>query len=57
MVSSVSGALAVADIVIDGDNTFYKDDIRRANALQSKNISYFDVGLRAASGDWSAVIA
>jgi 6-phosphogluconate dehydrogenase len=50
MVNSVSGALAVGDIVTNGGNTFYKDDIRCANALQSKNISYVDVG--TSGGVW-----
>ena len=32
------------DIVIDGGNSFYKDDIRRAKELREKGIEYVDVG-------------
>lgn len=38
------------DIVIDGGNTFYKDDIRRAKALAEKQILYVDVG--TSGGVW-----
>src|SRR5918911_4237508 len=38
------------DIVIDGGNTFYKDDIRRAQALQTRGIHYVDVG--TSGGIW-----
>ena len=36
------------DIIIDGGNSFYKDDIRRAKMLREKQIHYVDVGT---SGD------
>src|SRR4051794_17355777 len=32
------------DIIIDGGNSYYIDDIRRANELQEKGIHYVDVG-------------
>jgi 6-phosphogluconate dehydrogenase len=32
------------DVIIDGGNTFYQDDIRRAGALRLKGIHYLDVG-------------
>ena len=32
------------DVVIDGGNSFYQDDIRRAAALRQKGIHYLDVG-------------
>ena len=38
------------DIIIDGGNTFYKDDIRRAKALADKGIRYVDVG--TSGGVW-----
>jgi len=38
------------DIVIDGGNTFYKDDIRRAKTLASKQIRYVDCG--TSGGVW-----
>lgn len=38
------------DIIIDGGNSFYKDDIRRAEALAEKGIRYVDVG--TSGGVW-----
>lgn len=38
------------DIVIDGGNSFYKDDIRRAKELREKSIEYVDVG--TSGGVW-----
>jgi len=37
-------ALSADDIVIDGGNTFYKDDVRRAKALAAKGVRYVDIG-------------
>src|SRR5579883_311382 len=36
--------LAAGDIVIDGGNTFWRDDIRRAKMLKSRGIHHVDVG-------------
>ncbi|HMA45128.1 MAG TPA: decarboxylating 6-phosphogluconate dehydrogenase [Gemmatimonadales bacterium] len=36
--------LAAGDIVIDGGNSFYRDDIRRGAELQQRGIHYLDVG-------------
>jgi 6-phosphogluconate dehydrogenase len=36
--------LADGDIVIDGGNSFYRDDIRRGAELQQRGIHYLDVG-------------
>jgi len=36
--------LAAGDIVIDGGNSFYRDDIRRGAALARRGIQYLDVG-------------
>ena len=38
------------DIVIDGGNTFYKDDIRRSKRLADKGVHYVDVG--TSGGVW-----
>jgi 6-phosphogluconate dehydrogenase len=38
------------DIVIDGGNSYYIDDIRRAKALSSKGLHYVDVG--TSGGVW-----
>ena len=42
--------LAKDDIVIDGGNSYYIDDIRRAGELKPKNIHYVDVG--TSGGVW-----
>jgi 6-phosphogluconate dehydrogenase len=42
--------LAPEDIVIDGGNSFYKDDIRRAKKLAEKHIRYIDCG--TSGGVW-----
>lgn len=36
--------LEAGDIIIDGGNSYYHDDIRRAEELKSKGIHYADVG-------------
>jgi len=38
------------DVVIDGGNTFWKDDIRRAAALSERGLHYIDVG--TSGGVW-----
>jgi len=38
------------DIIIDGGNSYYKDDVRRAQQLQAKQIHYLDVG--TSGGIW-----
>jgi 6-phosphogluconate dehydrogenase len=42
--------LEEGDIIIDGGNSYYHDDIRRANELKAKNIHYLDVG--TSGGVW-----
>jgi 6-phosphogluconate dehydrogenase len=42
--------LAKDDVVIDGGNSYYIDDIRRASELKPKNIHYVDVG--TSGGVW-----
>jgi 6-phosphogluconate dehydrogenase len=42
--------LQAGDIVIDGGNTFWKDDIRRAKMLKARNIHHVDVG--TSGGIW-----
>jgi 6-phosphogluconate dehydrogenase len=40
------------DVVIDGGNSYYHDDIRRATELKSKGIHYLDVG--TSGGVWGS---
>jgi 6-phosphogluconate dehydrogenase len=42
--------LDAGDTLIDGGNSYYIDDIRRANELRAKNIHYVDVG--TSGGVW-----
>ena len=49
-VDTLSGLLGRGDIMIDGGNSMYKDDIRRGEALQPKGIDYVDVG--TSGGVW-----
>jgi 6-phosphogluconate dehydrogenase len=49
-IRELDGLLGKGDIVIDGGNSFYRDDIRRAHALQKNGIAYVDVG--TSGGVW-----
>jgi 6-phosphogluconate dehydrogenase len=42
--STIIPFLETGDIVIDGGNSYYRDDIRRAGELKSRAIHYVDVG-------------
>jgi 6-phosphogluconate dehydrogenase len=50
VLASFVDLLEVGDVVIDGGNSYYHDDIRRAAALKAKNIRYLDVGV--SGGVW-----
>jgi 6-phosphogluconate dehydrogenase len=49
-VTALGELLAPNDTVIDGGNTFYRDDIRRAKALRARGVTYVDVG--TSGGVW-----
>jgi 6-phosphogluconate dehydrogenase len=49
-IAALGELLAEGDAVIDGGNTFYRDDIRRAKALAPKRIDYLDCG--TSGGVW-----
>ncbi|MFH0789553.1 MAG: decarboxylating 6-phosphogluconate dehydrogenase [Pseudomonadota bacterium] len=42
--------LSPGDILVDGGNTYYKDDLRRADQLSSQGIHYLDAGV--SGGIW-----
>ncbi|MEH2051470.1 MAG: decarboxylating 6-phosphogluconate dehydrogenase [Nostoc sp.] len=50
MVKELAAKLDSGDILIDGGNSYYIDDIRRANDLMQKGIHYLDVG--TSGGVW-----
>ena len=49
-VEHLGGLLEPDDIIIDGGNSFYKDDIRRAKKLAERRIRYLDCG--TSGGVW-----
>jgi len=52
MVTNVGALLARDDVLIDGGNSYYKDDIRRAKMLAEKGVRYVDCG--TSGGIWGA---
>jgi 6-phosphogluconate dehydrogenase len=44
MVSDLAEKMEPGDIIIDGGNSYYRDDIDRAKVLEAKGIHYVDVG-------------
>ena len=50
MVMDLSEKMEPGDIIIDGGNSYYKDDVRRAKILQDKGIHYIDCG--TSGGVW-----
>jgi len=49
-IGAIAPLLERGDILIDGGNSYYVDDIRRARELASKGINYVDVG--TSGGVW-----
>jgi 6-phosphogluconate dehydrogenase len=50
VIGQLGKLLSAGDVVLDGGNTFWKDDIRRAKMLREKNIHHIDVG--TSGGVW-----
>lgn len=44
VIADVTKHLEPGDIVIDGGNSYYRDDIRRAGELAARGLHYVDVG-------------
>jgi 6-phosphogluconate dehydrogenase len=49
-IDGLAGLASSGDIIIDGGNSYYKDDIRREGTLSEKGIGYLDVGV--SGGIW-----
>jgi len=49
-VIDLAARLEPGDIIIDGGNSYFKDDVRRSQALRDKQINYVDVG--TSGGVW-----
>ncbi|HKM87350.1 MAG TPA: decarboxylating 6-phosphogluconate dehydrogenase [Xanthobacteraceae bacterium] len=50
VIGRLATLLAAGDIVLDGGNTFWRDDIRRARMLRERSIHHVDVG--TSGGVW-----
>jgi 6-phosphogluconate dehydrogenase len=50
VIAQLGKLLAAGDIVLDGGNTFWRDDIRRAKMLKERDIHHVDVG--TSGGVW-----
>ncbi len=51
-VTALGDRLSGGDVIIDGGNSFYKDDVRRARMLAARGIEYVDAG--TSGGVWGA---
>jgi len=49
-VMALAERMDAGDIIIDGGNSYFKDDVRRAGVLREKGIEYVDVG--TSGGVW-----
>jgi 6-phosphogluconate dehydrogenase len=49
-IETLSGMMGAGDVIIDGGNSFWQDDIRRGKALAAKGLHYVDVG--TSGGVW-----
>ncbi|MBI4737808.1 MAG: decarboxylating 6-phosphogluconate dehydrogenase [candidate division NC10 bacterium] len=49
-IRALAERMAPGDVIIDGGNSYYKDDVRRARMLQERGIHYVDVGV--SGGIW-----
>lgn len=49
-IETIAGVMQAGDVVIDGGNTFWQDDVRRGKALKERGIHYVDVG--TSGGVW-----
>ena len=49
-VAALSERLSSGDVLIDGGNSHFKDDVRRSSSLKPKGISYLDIG--TSGGVW-----
>jgi 6-phosphogluconate dehydrogenase len=44
VVEELGGLLDAGDVVIDGGNSYYRDDVQRAEALGARGVHYLDIG-------------
>jgi len=53
-IATLSSLLTQGDILIDGGNSYYKDDLRRVKMLEERGIHYMDAGV--SGGIWGLKI-
>jgi 6-phosphogluconate dehydrogenase len=51
-VKALADRMSAGDVIIDGGNSHYKDDVRRAAALKARGVHYVDAG--TSGGVWGA---
>ncbi|OAF10912.1 phosphogluconate dehydrogenase (NAD(+)-dependent, decarboxylating) [Bradyrhizobium neotropicale] len=49
-IDTIANVMQAGDVIIDGGNTFWQDDVRRGKALKARGIHYVDVG--TSGGVW-----
>ena len=49
-IEALAKLMQPGDVIIDGGNTFWQDDVRRGKALKERGLSYLDVG--TSGGIW-----
>ena len=49
-IEALAKLMEADDVIIDGGNTFWQDDVRRGKALKTRGIHYLDVG--TSGGIW-----
>src|SRR5882672_12955547 len=49
-IEALAKLMQAGDVIIDGGNTFWQDDVRRGKALKERGIDYIDVG--TSGGVW-----
>ena len=54
IITKLKGLLQKGDSIIDGGNSYYKDDIRREQQLRPSGINYMDAGV--SGGIWGLKI-
>jgi 6-phosphogluconate dehydrogenase len=53
VVGELLGLASSGDVIVDGGNSYFKDDVRRGKTLASKGLAYADVG--TSGGVWGLV--
>jgi 6-phosphogluconate dehydrogenase len=51
-VDALAARLEASDTIVDGGNSYYKDDVRRSRSLRTRGVHYVDVG--TSGGVWGA---